>query len=66
MLRATQRADETEQNVADHPMQNVDEVTSGSFSVVIHVIWVLSILLMNAVATIQRQVAMADGKVSLS
>lgn len=52
--------------MADHPMQNVDEVTSGSFSVVIHVIWVLSILLMNAVATIQRQVAMADGKVSLS
>lgn len=48
------------------PCKSVDEVTSGSFSVVIHVIWVLSILLMNAVATIQRQVAMADGKVSLS
>lgn len=46
------------------PCKSIDEVTSGSFSAVSHVICFLSILLINAVTTIQRQVARVDGKVS--
>lgn len=38
------------------PCKTIGEVTSGSFSAVSHAIWVLSILLINAVTTIQRQV----------
>lgn len=44
------------------PYKSIDEASLG-FSL-LSLVWVLSTLLINVVTTIQRQVVMADGKIS--